>query len=302
AQSNLGEAVRLGLLFSVVLLLGGFHQVVWMLLFLVLAAVWRKRLRLPALVVAVVFGATSLYRLVPAALTLKPSHFASGYPSIGLFLESLLTVRSPEDAMILGLPTKIGWWEFDLFVGWIGVGFLATAGVVPLVRGWADLDATDRAFAKAAGVLAVASFGLFFMPLCLSPLPVLNTQRTPSRFMIVPFLVLSLFAARRLEGWLRGWTMPKAVEYGAVALLVQFAVELFHHACVWRVEQVEQWDKVTGIDLAVRIVPPLEAGEWRRPYYETLFLPLAGICAALFLILAGWSFIDAVRNHRRPPA
>jgi hypothetical protein len=112
------------------------------------------------------------------------------------------------------------------------------------------------------GVMTVFSLGAFYAPFATLLLPFLNSEGTPSRFLITPFLFLSIIACIRLNRLLGSSgviaTSLAPVKWLSLAALIQTAFELATHSKTWA---VRKWDafspglEVVDITIAQRIDP-----------------------------------------------
>lgn len=220
---------------------GGFHVWVWCLIFLGLIGISGSRRRLAYLVTtALLAGLLSMHRLVPGLLAyhLRPDrfNFASGYPSLAHMLSAFTCIRSHEFYTPSAVEGSWGWHEYDMFVGVLAFAFILWFGVVLRFRVEPTL-ANERTFRK----LDFPLLGMFVLTLAsfftLAPklsIPLLNSQRTPTRFIIIPFLFLLVIACVRLDRVLPNLRRP--LKWLALIGLAQTFFELMNHSFLWRVK------------------------------------------------------------------
>src|SRR5262245_40630346 len=132
----------------------------------------------------------------------------------------------PTHVLTRGLaPFQIGWWEYDFYVGLVGAGIL-TLGLVSVL----GLRRFDR-----RGLPWLIAGTLFFViclkiePKTIEPwswirdLPLLNSQRCPSRFFIVALTAFLVAAALGLQGvleWVRNDGGPGSGRWGSTSLVI----------------------------------------------------------------------------------
>jgi hypothetical protein len=283
----------LALVLFAMLLQGSLHLVVWCWLFIGLVMAWNPSCRrggAVALVFSVLLGA---FRLVPAAVAywgFKRLPFCGGYPTLTDLLAALVVIREPNYQWTGGIFGRAAWWEYDAYIGLLGLAMLAYFGV------W-------RRFGKDPGMLpyrfaaldlplvsmALLGVGCFYYPLFKLPLPLVNSERVTSRFIVVPLVLLLVIASIRMgrilgEGRLGG--------RGSVLLtlgLVETFLSLLTHSHAWSVARLEddpamRWTYRHGPEQAQR----LELADF--PYVASLSVgTVVTITALLVWIYASWS-------------
>lgn len=120
---------KMGLVLFAIFLQGSFHHLVWCLILLALLAIMRWRSFFTILKAVAAGLLLSMPRILPVfsrvgGLT-QELDFLGGFPSLAAFWHSLIYNASPD----MALPGKVftsvlGYWEFDLYVGWVGVAFI----------------------------------------------------------------------------------------------------------------------------------------------------------------------------------
>ena len=271
-----------GLLFFL-FLQGSFHQYLWCLLFLgfYVLANWRKAL--PVIGGAFFSGLLLLVRFLPVTLLFGQFdiEFRGGYPRPWQILSALVTERLPiESKAFLNFNSNLGFWEFDLYVGIIGVFFLlltAAAWLIPMFKA--------RRFSPwLSPMLFMAFFSIykFYQPLYSLPIPILNSERVTSRFIIMPFLALLFIALptvqERLNRWVKNWR-SKVILF---ILAVWLVFEMLRHTLSWRVTETAKAFPFTAVDLSIKTV-----ANHPDPAYINLILigGIASMLTALFLII-----------------
>jgi hypothetical protein len=226
----------LGFWLGALTLPGAFHLFIWCMLF-VLLLLPVARGRRAALTAALCAAAgLALYRLLPALVVFghSPYPFRAWFISLDVWLRGLL-LALPHNTLYLCGGRMTGWWEFDFFIGFTGLLFVAGLGVfVRLRRQGLPAPAVYRAL----DLPLVALTLLAFLPLPVwLDLPVV--ERVVTRFFFVPLVVLMLLAVVRWQR-LRETSRFARQPLLTTLLLGGMAAELFQHARLWRPLVAEQ--------------------------------------------------------------
>ena len=281
---------------------GAFHMYVWNVLFLGFVAVFNTSAVRPLATAGVFSALLSSFIFLPAGITFwNADHlFLTGYPTVGVLIEAFVYVRkfdlevSPATALI----GDVGWWEYDMFIGLIAFAAVIYLGVWLRVRMPATLtgalEGTEyRQLDWPMAVLAILSMGAFYAAIAFLPLPLLNSERVPSRFIVTPFLFLLIISCIRLDRVLAAWGYARArlspVKWLITAALIQTGFELASHSKTW---SVDKWPAGDGeVDLDIGIVQQAD------PIYEWI---LQGSVIMTLLTLAVWIYCY-VRPNVVPP-
>jgi hypothetical protein len=218
---------------------GAMHMFVWCLLFLGLVLLFSRQNRsliLLALVFSVLLGT---FRILPALLQFGERDFIGGYPSCGVLLRALIRLGSWRETSIDGL----GWWEYDLYVSVVGVGFLVYFGlyrhVRPLPRE-SESIARLRVLALPMVIMTVLSLGDTYHVLVRSlPVPGLGLERVTSRFIVIPFVFLLLIAVVRAEAELSALRRLAAYRIVAPPACLGLLGLLMWHSAMWRLTNLQ---------------------------------------------------------------
>jgi hypothetical protein len=243
-------------LFGIVLQ-GSIHIFVWCVFFLILLWLFSNQHRSEIFYALVVAFFLSAFRLFPAGLQYgSSSHaFFPGYLSLTDALRGLLADVSPYEA-IVGRPS--GWWELDMFIGLSGLAFILFFTVYPFINTSQGVDVLRKytPLFIPAGVFALFSFGYLYLPIQSLPIPFLSLERVPSRFMIMPIVMLIFMAGISAQDWLmrRQQSLKERIVF--VAFLVVLIQDLLQHARMWRLENLAralpypEWTLVENIGIA----------------------------------------------------
>ena len=229
--------VLLTLVLCGILLMGGLHPFVWCLLFLLLLGPFRKRYWKPIITGVALALVFSTYRILPAAITFweYKNPFMYGFPSASVFWSALTRIIQSSGVILdmryseeLSMP----WWEVDHYISILGLAFLLYFG---FWRRWRETDGlTDyRVLNIPMLLITIFSLGAIFGFISHLPLPLISVERTPSRFLILPILILlalsCIWMQKTFDRLQPGWV----IQILAVAGIVFEGVFLVEHSSVW---------------------------------------------------------------------
>jgi hypothetical protein len=239
-ESNAPRApVALGIVLLAMLLQGSFHPFVWCVLFLGLLLAFGSAPRLSVFQALAWAAALGLVRLLPAAVVLlgrREQEFQTGFPGLAELLAGLVLVRDVRHPRVgAGSMGGLNWWEFDHYVGVVGLAWILAFGI-----GWtlARRASPRRRLAGPVAVMAVLTMGAAYAPIVALHVPLLSAERVTSRLFLVPLGMLVVLAAIASEEWLRGGGRGRRLWLWAAVVLT--AVLLAHHSHVWSVPQVAE--------------------------------------------------------------
>jgi hypothetical protein len=233
-----GEKTGWGWVFGMALtmlainLQGAVHFFLYCMAFLVLLALFQPRFWIPVIKAVIASVLISMLRLLPLAIQYYNGggvQFIFGFLSISHMLDSFVVLHPP---YLLDTPSgQIGGWEVDYYLGLIGFLFIIYFGVF---RNWAN-EKSYRLLYFPMLVMAFFSLGDVYRPIFNSPIPFMDSQRAPTRFLIVPLVFLIILAGIQLQNWIKarknnGWMEKMAVLIG----LAFIGYDLFLHSRAWR--------------------------------------------------------------------
>lgn len=227
-------APRLAVTLSLAMAQGAFHMTSWLLGTLVLTALVRPRAATNLLASVLGFAVLSANRIVPALVAFaemrRPAN--PGFKNAEILLAAL-TERRPHST-----PNVDGvcWWELDAYLGKAGLAVVTLLALVGYVRG----SKLDRAVLPAALFFGVFSMGELWSPVANLPIPFANAERGPSRFFLVPLVLVSVAAVREGDRLLRTTRFPRLLAALGLLVLLAVSVDLARHAALWRVPQADE--------------------------------------------------------------
>jgi hypothetical protein len=207
--------------------------------------------------------------------------FMGGYRSIAEIFQSMTIPSIPGSYVNPPLVNALtGSWEYDLYIGSIGLGFLLFFGIF---RWLAHREGQQRYFALAIPilVLVVVSLSSVFQWVQASPIPIFKGERVSTRIIIIPFLFLVLLAVIQLQRWLNH---TRRTVFSQVAQMGVFAVGGFQ---LW--QHFQPWQVVNAA--ASFRFPPFVVSAWHvanhldPAYDQTLSISLTASALALWVIL-----------------
>jgi hypothetical protein len=283
-------SIGMALVLFGILLQGSIHIFVWCVFFLILLWLFAKQHRIEIFYALVVGFFLSAFRLFPAGLQYGTSShaFFPGYLSLTDAIRGMIADVSPYEA-ILGRPS--GWWELDMFIGLLGLAFILVFTVYPFVsksKGVEVLKKYTTLFIP-AGVFALLSFGYLYLPIQSLPIPLFSLERVPSRFMIMPIVMLIFISSISAQAWLmrRQWSLKERIV--SVAFLIILGQDLLQHARMWRLENLARalptpaWTLVKDIKIA----------NYSDPIYTTVLgisivITVIALVVLLITVLTQW--------------
>jgi hypothetical protein len=222
------------------MLQGSFHMVVWCIYFLALFGIANRKC-LKSIVLIIVLGMLlSCFRLVPAGMAFfkkeYPFFFISGYPGLRDFVRGLIIIK---DVTYYPFTTKMGWWEFDAYIGIIGALFIAYYGIYLRFK-----ERNFKEFDLPVFLLALLSFGSLYSCFANLPIPFANSERYSSRFFILPLLALTIISSVRLNKS----KLFKSVAALAIAML---SFSLAKHSYIWSMAAIEKLSEISEADFTI---------------------------------------------------
>jgi hypothetical protein len=275
-------AMFIALTLGAIVLQGGCHLYIWSLFFMGLFFMvhpWRHRMIAVAAVLSVLLTA---HRFAPAALAFHSNvHRLQGFASAHALGESLLS-RNLFDGSIFP-------WEYDSYIGPVAALFLLVSLVLPVFIPVCR-RASLRYWPLMLPVVALTALSFRSAPyvvLSYVPIPLLGTQRVPSRLVLLPLLVLitmaCIGATNLLSNCRRGW---KALA-GAVGLVasVNVFLALYRHGAQWcmaRMETVPAFRLISGEKPIPAIVSKVD------PVYEAVVWSGLAVSMVTLTVMVWW--------------
>jgi hypothetical protein len=218
----------------------------------------------------------NIYRLVPAAISLSSysSRPFPGFTTLGDILASLTWIIQPSQS-IRGLP--MGWWEFDMYVGVLGFVIIFLFGLYFIWKAIesGQTDTIHRPLGITMLIFSAFSIGYLYAPINYLPIPFFNLIHVPSRFLIIPLLILIAMAVVQLQSWINRQSKDTWHQFILLILLVILGHDLFQHLRLWRVEYVFEAFPAEPLEYSLHIsnqVDPLYTNTLAISYLFTLIV------------------------------
>jgi len=187
-----------GLLF-LIFLQGSFHQFVWLLLFLGFLVLVFPRHFLAIISSGVFACLFSAVRILPAILIAGKvdQEFLGGFPGLWELLSGFVEMKNPA-LMVQGLSHNLYAWEFDFYIGLMGVIFLVFFGIYAVIK---SSTISLRFLFPMAGLFLLSLGGTYGI-IHILPLPIFDGERMTARLFSLPLVFLIFFAGINFQKWL----------------------------------------------------------------------------------------------------
>jgi len=236
-RSNRTTPVKLAFVLFFIMLQGGLHIFVWCITFLLLLLIFNWR-HVKPIILSILFGAIlSAFRLIPAGFALadRRERFIWSYPTLRDLIDSLITIRQQTPERLLPWGT-VGWWEYDMYIGIIGLAFIIWFGVA--LRFSKDPDLAHhryRGFDLPILIMGMFSLSYFHAFLTRIPLPLLRSERVATRFIVLPLILLAVLASVRLSDVLGKFRQSVKFKVAAIVAIAVTALGFVDHSFLWSV-------------------------------------------------------------------
>ncbi len=269
-----GEKTGWKWLFSMALLMlaitlqGAAHIFIYCMTFLLLISLFHPRYFLTAIKAIVLSALVCMIRILPPMLQYAGG---TGLQYLGGFTSLLELIGS---FVVLYVPR--GYWEEEYYVGVIGFAFLFYFG---MIRSWMKDDRYRPLFLPML-IMAFFSIGSIYQVLFNLPIPFLDSQRAPTRFLIVPLAFLVILASLQFQTLIKSWEKAhhdeKMMVLFAAALM---AYDLYYHSRVWSLDNYGDSKRATDV-ITVAV------SSYVDPRYLTTLI-LGTVCTVVTLIILG---------------
>jgi hypothetical protein len=279
--------LKLGIVLFGMVLKGSFHLYIWCLMLLVALVAFNWRRARPILWGIVASLALSLFRLVPAAFTLlgRREKFIWSYPTINDLIDAMVTIRQqvPDRLRLWGTA---GWWEYDMYVGIIGLALIAYFGI------WLRFTKREElkpykypALDLPLLVMLLLSLSYFQALITRIPFPPLRIERVATRFVLLPVVLLALVSAVRMEQVLRGVAQTLKLKFLEIAALAVMALSFVDHSFLWSVPHLERVFKDRLKDTLMPTIISRPDGIYQAVVVGSAVASLAALAGVMYLAL-----------------
>ncbi len=259
-----------------IVLQGAAHFYIYCISFLLLLGLFQPQY-FPTVMKAVILSALlSMIRILSPALQFAGGtglKYLGGFTSVLQLLQAFIAENSQ------------GFWEKAYYVGVLGFAFLLYFGVI---KNWAKAE-KYRPLYLPIMVMFFFSIGSTYLPLFSSHIPFLDSQRAPTRFVIVPLVFLITFAGIQIQSHFtewgqKDWEKKILVLFGGGLM----AYDLIIHSRTWSLVNFGDSKRSTEI-IEVAI------GNYSDPAYVTT-LAIGFACTIITLIV----LITLAFRERKP--
>lgn len=264
-KTGWGWLLSLSLTMLVINLQGAAHFFIYCMSFLLLLSLFQPRYFSAVLKAIALSGLISMVRILPPALQYMDG---SGLDNLGGFT----TIYQVLLAFIA--PNNQNSWERAYYLGLIGFVFILRFGII---HNWIK-EERYRPLYLPMLVLAFFSIGSIYLPLFHSHIPFLDSQRAPTRFLIIPLVFLITLAGIQFQSLINGWDQKdwekKVIVLIGIALM---GYDLFHNSRVWSLENYDVSNRATDI---IKV----SVGNYPDPQYIATLI--VGFTCTLITLLA----------------
>lgn len=288
--------IKLSLVLFLILLQGGAHLYQWLILFLVLFLIfnWQEKSRIGlVLLLSLLLGAV---RIFPSAIAFwdYDSFYLSGYPTVIDLFRSFILMQDHLTERMGSMFSTLGWWEYDIYLTLPGFLFVLYFGVIirftkyklPSKLKFKQLDLPLL-------LMVLFSLNYFYLLISRLPIPLLNSERVSSRFIIVPVLFFLVIAVIRFQHWLDNRKKIGLFEgVSSISLFLLTVFGLFQHSFIWKCARLEREHVSSYKGISAEIVLVEDA------WYKGIFIfSLTISILSLLSILAYWFYATRNRNN-----
>jgi hypothetical protein len=267
---------------------GSYHFVLWCCIFLLIWGLFSPKKYLIPAIKAISFSLLlCLFRFLPPAIEFigGGKQFISGFPTVTDLFSGLIVLKYPAEALSWG-ETALGWWEVDTFIGLIGLFLIIYFGIYQTSRKGYPINTLMVPIA----LITFLSIGQVYSVINHLPIPLLDSERVSSRFIILPLVLLILLTSVHLQEFLKGVGRRNIVErILCLALLILLLHDLMQHSRFWSVNNMYDIFPSTPVNInamVTHIPDPL--------YFRALLIGAAGTVLTFFSLL----FLAFYKRHK----
>ncbi len=278
----------MGLTLFFIALQGSIHILAWCFFYLAILWVVRAPSRWAIVRASLLAVLLSAFRVFPAALDFLEASpkFFPGFPSFSHVLESMVSLKLPSEPLLGALSR----WEYDMFIGVVGFGFVAYFGLYLYLRETPSPDEAAspfRALFAPAAVLTLLSLGSIYLLVRRIPIPLISHERVPSRFLIMAILTLVILGSLKAQDWLSKRQITSRDGLIGVGLVLLLVYDLFQHARVWRVDQIQGLFSPKALDEGLALVNTA----------DPMYVGVLGVSALISILTLTYTALSLYRRR-----
>ena len=225
------------LLLFIIFLQGSFHQYMHCLFFLFLISLTGKKYFWPAIGAFIASGMLSLVRVAPTMLVIDHFNtvFHGGFPTVQTLLEAFMKINPANIIVQVPGGMKMGWWEFDYYIGVIGFLFILFFGVYRWI-----FNKNFKTFYPQLllPIVCMTIFSLGTVYKIFTELPIPLGERVTTRFIVLPLLFLCTIAVLKFDQWLKERNIKTVLWLVIGVCLLGMVFELWQHFKVWQLSNM----------------------------------------------------------------
>jgi hypothetical protein len=280
----------MALLLFFVFLQGAFHQFIWCLAFLLLLGIIYPRFARPAIKAIVFSLLLSAPRILPPVVEYfeQGVEFITGFLSVNDMVSSLIELKYPSEAIRQPVGF-LGWWEVDHYVGLLGLGFIICFGIIFAWR----MGSWERVLYGPIFAMTVLSIGYIYYFIFQLPIPLTDSERVSTRFLIIPLILLATLGSISLDKYLNQKKDRSLREYLLfLGLLLLLGHDLFQHLRIWRLVNMYDLFPLAPVDIRATI-----SNHPDPPYISAIIVGVVlGGLSIIFLLIKVWRERKEVRR------
>ncbi len=218
-----------------IVLQGAAHFFIYCMSFLLLLGLFQPRYFSTIIKAIVLSTLLSMIRILPPALQFAGGtglKFLGGFTSVLQLLQVFIAENSQ------------GYWEKAYYLGVLGFAFTLYFGVI---RNWRK-DERYRPLYFPMLIMFFFSIGSLYLPLFSSHIPFLDSQRAPTRFVVVPLVFLITFGGIQFQSLINEWNQKNWEKMGIVLFgEALMAYDLISNSRSWSLENFSISKRATDI-------------------------------------------------------
>lgn len=267
--------LSMSLLMLALVLQGSAHLFIYCMAFLLLLGLFQPHFLSPIIKAVVLSSLVSMIRILPPALYYAGGtglKFLGGYTSAYQLIEGFAS------------PSNQGYWEKTYYIGVIGFAFMLGFGVI---KTWMNKEKYRILYLPVA-VMIFLSIGSIYLPFFSSHIPFLDSQRAPTRFVLIPFVFLLVFASMEIQSLINQWQERAERQILVLFGVALMAYDLIVNSRVWSLQNYSISKRATE-------VIEVSVANYADPAYTITLM----IGAAFTLITLAFLFFYAYRENRK---
>ena len=255
------------ILMFVIFLQGSFHHFIWICLFLFLlgATFWKYTLQIFKALVCAAF--LSMVRILPPLLSLGvfDKDFYGGYSYFKYIIEAMIFERLPDAVQpFANFESNLGFWEFDLFVGYMGFAFIMSGIALWIYQMVRKRKLSPLLFPSL--ILIYLGIGDHYQFL-IEFLSIFGAERVTSRMVILPFVMILISITEPIQEWINKHFWVDWLRLASLIPIAYLFYDLSVHIMRWKIPEVYKSFPHWELDLNRAVV-----SNHSDPQYLALFI------------------------------